>query len=100
LLGFPLLWPPGGEAFVIQDLALFRLCPEAERASETCGDPIPLASGADLIDGFEWVDEERFLYRVVEPSRLFLGKLDGTILPIATTTEEESFEGWSFYAPH
>lgn len=93
-------WLPDGEAFVVEDQDLFRLCPEATNLSEVCGDPIPLASGSNLIDGIEWVDEDRFLYRVLEPTTLFLGRLDGTITPIVTSTEEESFDGWSFYTPH
>jgi dipeptidyl aminopeptidase/acylaminoacyl peptidase len=92
-------WSPDGEAFVIKDKNLFRLCPEVANASQVCGDPIPLAGGTDLIDGFEWVDEDSFLYRVVEPTTLFLGRLDGTITPIVTLTEEESWDGWSFHAP-
>jgi hypothetical protein len=93
------LWSPGGEAFVINDQNLFLLCPEAANASQICGDPIPLAGSTDFIDGFEWVDEDSFLYRALEPTTLSLGRLDGTIRPIITLTEEESWGGWSFYSP-
>jgi Tol biopolymer transport system component len=93
-------WSPDGEAFVIKDQNLFRLCPEATNAAQVCGDPIPLAGGTDLIDGFEWVDEDSFLYRALEPTTLSLGRLDGTITPIITLTEEESWGGWSYYISH
>ncbi len=93
-------WSPDGEAFVIKDQNLFRLCPEATNAAQVCGDPIPLAGGTDLIDGFEWVDEDSFLYRTLEPTTLSLGRLDGTITPIITLTEEESWGGWSYYISH
>jgi hypothetical protein len=92
-------WSPDGEAFVIKDQNLLRLCPEATNAAQVCGDPIPLAGGTDLIDGFEWIDEGSFLYRVVEPTTLSLGRLDRTITPIVTLTEEESWGGWSFHVP-
>ncbi|HSK89314.1 MAG TPA: hypothetical protein VK880_13205 [Anaerolineales bacterium] len=90
-------WSPDGEAFVIKDQNLLRLCAEATNAAQVCGDPIPLAGRAELIDGFEWVDEDSFLYRVVEPTTLSLGRLDGTITPIFTLTEEETWGGWSFH---
>lgn len=93
-------WSPDGEAFVIKDQNLFQLCPEAANAAQVCGDPIPLAGGTALIDGFEWVDEDSFLYRVLEPTTLSLGSLDGTITPIITLTEDESWGGWSFYTSH
>jgi len=93
-------WSPDGEAFVVKDQNLFRLCPEATNAAQFCGDPIPLAGGTDLIDGFEWVDEDSFLYRALEPTTLSLGSLDGTITPIVTLTEEESWGGWSYYISH
>ncbi|HKY53460.1 MAG TPA: hypothetical protein VJM08_04100, partial [Anaerolineales bacterium] len=93
-------WSPDGEAFVVKDLDLFQLCPEATNLSEVCGDPIPLASGSNLIDGIGWVDEDRFLYRALEPTSFFLGRLDGTILPIGNWTDDDALEGWSFYVPH
>lgn len=92
-------WSPDGEAFVIKDQNLLRLCPEATNAAQVCGAPIPLTGGANLIDGFEWVDEDSFLYRALEPTILSLGRLDGTITPIVTLTEEESWGGWSFQVP-
>jgi Tol biopolymer transport system component len=93
------LWSPGGEAFVVKDQELFQLCSEATNATEICGDPILLASGSALVDRIEWVDEDRFLYLVVEPTTLSLGRLDGTIMPIVTLKVGESLDAWSFHAP-
>jgi dipeptidyl aminopeptidase/acylaminoacyl peptidase len=93
-------WSPDGQAFVIKDQNLVQLCAEATNAAQVCGDPISLASGTERIDGFEWVDEDSFLYRVVEPTTLSLGRLDGTITSIISLTEDETWGGWSFYTSH
>ena len=84
---------------MVKDQELFQLCSEATNATEICGDPILLASGSALVDRIEWVDEDRFLYLVVEPTTLSLGRLDGTIMPIVTLKVGESLDAWSFHAP-
>ena len=82
-------WSPGGEAFVLKDRNLFRLCPDAANSSQVCGDPIHLEGDGHIINGIEWVDRDRFLFTELEPSGLFLGSLDGTVTPIVTWTEDE-----------
>lgn len=94
-------WSPNGDAFVIKDQDLLRLCPNANQDSQVCGDPIHLGSG--IITTLQWVDSSRFLFESNEPNTLSLGNLDGTITPIVTWTglqrwtENDILSGWSFY---
>ena len=94
-------WSPGGDAFAIKDQDLLQLCPNATQDSQVCGEPIHLGSG--IITRLQWVDPSRFLFESIEPNTLSLGKLDGTITPIATWTEGQRWtendilSGWSFY---
>jgi hypothetical protein len=94
-------WSPAGNAFVIKDQDLLRLCPNATQDSQVCGESIHLGSG--IITALQWVDASRFLFVSIEPSTLSLGKLDGTITTIATWTElqrwmeNDKISGWSFY---
>jgi WD40 repeat protein len=92
-------WSPGGDAFVIKDQNLFRLCANATDSSQVCGNPIHLKSDSDIINWIQWVADDRFLYTGLEPATLFLGNLDGTITPIVTWTENDMLPGWSFYIP-
>jgi hypothetical protein len=82
-------WSPAGAAFVVPDIwaaALFQLCPDATQGSEVCGAPVNL-EGAVLF--IRWIDSARFLFTTEEPKTLFLGRLDGTRIPIATWSPEE-----------
>jgi hypothetical protein len=88
-------WSPAGDAFTIKDQDLLQLCPNATQDSQVCGEPIRLGSG--IITALQWVDPSRFLFEGIEPNTLSLGKLDGTITPIATWTENDRLSGWSFY---
>jgi Tol biopolymer transport system component len=94
-------WSPDGDAFAIKDQDLFQLCPNATQDSQVCEEPIHLGSGINT--GLKWVDPSRFLFESIEPNTLSLGKLDGTITPIATWTEmprwteNDIISGWSFY---
>ena len=87
-------WSPAGDAFAIKDQDLLQLCPNATQDSQVCGEPIHLGSG--IITALQWVDTSRFLFVSYEPSILSLGKLDGTITPIATWTENDLLPGGSF----
>jgi hypothetical protein len=91
-------WSPSGDAFAIKDQDLFQLCPNATQDSQVCGEPIHLGSG--IITALQWVDTSRFIFEGIEPNTLSLGKLDGTITPIVTWTENDRLSGWSFYIPH
>jgi hypothetical protein len=88
-------WSPAGDAFAIQDQDLRQLCPDATQDSQVCGEPIHL--GSRIITALQWVDASRFLFVGNEPNTLSLGRLDGTITPIATWTEDDLLSGWSFY---
>ncbi len=88
-------WSPAGDAFTIKDQDLLQLCPNATQDSQVCGEPIRLGSG--IITALQWVEPSRFLFEGIEPNTLSLGKLDGTITPIATWTENDRLSGWSFY---
>jgi hypothetical protein len=90
-------WSPSGDAFAIKDQDLFQLCPNATQDSQVCGEPIHLGTG--IITALQWVDTSRFLFEGIEPNTLSLGKLDGTITPIVTWTENDRLSGWSFYIP-
>lgn len=46
-------WAPSGEAYVVQDGALGRLCTDASRGSQVRGVPIPLES---MVESIEWLD--------------------------------------------
>jgi hypothetical protein len=91
-------WSPAGIAFVIKDRDLRQLCPDATQDSQVCGEPIHL--GSRIITALQWVDASRFLFVGNEPNTLSLGRLDGTITPIATWTEDDPVSGWSFYLSH
>ena len=88
-------WSPAGAAFAIKDQDLFQLCPNATQDSQVCGEPIHL--GSRLIITLQWVDASRFLFEGGEPNTLSLGRLDGTVTPVATWTENDRVSGWSFY---
>jgi len=88
-------WSPAGDAFAIRDQDLVHLCPGATQDSSVCGEPIHLVSR--IITALQWVDTSRFLFVGNEPNTLSLGKLDGTITPIVTWTENDTLSGWSFY---
>jgi hypothetical protein len=88
-------WSPGGAAYVIKDQDLFRLCPDAVRALDVCGDSIHLGENK-IITSIQWVDSDRFLFTSLEPSTLSLGRLDGTLIPIVTWGENDVLSGWSF----
>jgi hypothetical protein len=94
-------WSPAGDAFAIKDQDLLQLCPNATQDSQVCGKPVHLGSG--IITALQWVDPSRFLFVGIEPNSLSLGNLDGTITPIATSTESQRWtendilSGWSFY---
>jgi len=90
-------WSPADDAFAIKDRDLFQLCPNATQDSQVCGEPIHL--GSRIITALQWVDTSRFLFVGNEPNTLSLGKLDGTITPIVTWTENDMLSGWSFYIP-
>jgi WD40 repeat protein len=96
-------WSPAGDAYVIKDQDLLRLCPNAAQDSQVCGEPVRLGSG--IITALQWVDASRFLFETIEPYALSLGKLDGTITPIVTWeegqrwSENDVISGWSFYFP-
>jgi hypothetical protein len=93
-------WSPTGDAFAIKEQDLLQLCPDAVQDSQVCGEAIHLGSG--IITALQWVDTSRFLIESMEPNTLSLGKLDGTITPIATWTElprwteNDILSGWSF----
>ena len=87
-------WSPAGGAFAIQDQDLSQLCPDATQDSQVCGKPVHL--GSRIITALQWVDTSRFLFVGNEPNTLSLGKLDGTITPIATSTENDILPGGSF----
>ena len=87
-------WSPGGEAFVINDHDLVRLCPDATLDSQVCGEPIHLGIDSNIITSLQWVDAERFLVAGIEPNTLFLGRLDGTLTPIVTWADNE-VPSWS-----
>jgi len=91
-------WSPAGDAFAIKDQDLLQLCPNATQDSQVCGEPIHL--GSTIITALQWVDTSRFLFEGIEPNTLSLGKLDGTITPIVTWTENDMVSGWSFYITH
>jgi dipeptidyl aminopeptidase/acylaminoacyl peptidase len=88
-------WSPAGEAFTIKERDLFHLCPGATQDSQVCGEPIHL--GSRLINALQWMDASRFVFEGSEPNTLSLGKLDGTVTPIATWAEDDLLSGWSFY---
>ena len=90
-------WSPAGEAFAIRDQDLLQLCPNATQDSQVCGEPIHL--GSRLIIALQWVDASRFVFVGNEPNTLSLGRVDGTVTPIATWTENDRVSGWSFYIP-
>jgi hypothetical protein len=92
-------WSPEGTAFVIKDQDLFQLCPNATEASQVCGDPIHLPNN-NIINSIQWVDNSRFLFTSLEPGSLFLGNVNGTIIPIVTWTDNDVLPGWSSYTPH
>lgn len=90
-------WSPAGEAFAIRDQDLLQLCPNATQDPQVCGEPIHL--GSRLIIALQWVDASRFVFVGNEPNTLSLGRVDGTVTPIATWTENDMVSGWSFYIP-
>jgi hypothetical protein len=96
-------WSPAGDAFAIKDQGLRQLCPNAAQDSQVCGEPVHVGSG--IITTLQWVDTSRFLFESIEPNRLSLGNLDGTITPIVTWTElqrwteNDILSGWSFSIP-
>jgi len=93
-------WSPAGTAFVIKDREILQLCPDATQISQVCGDPIHMKSDSNIISSsIQWVDSTRFLFTGLEPSTLSLGNVDGTILPIATWTDDDVLSGWSFHTP-
>jgi len=88
--GYQLVWSPGGSAYVFDAESLrefYPLCPNASQISEVCGPAIriPLeivqddrgTTDDDLVQGFEWVDWNRFLYVTIRPRQLYLGDLAG-----------------------
>jgi hypothetical protein len=90
-------WSPAGDAFAFQDQDLFQLCPDATQDSHVCGEPIHL--GSRILTRLQWVDPSRFIFEGIEPNTLSLGKVDGSITPIVTWTENDILSGWSFYTP-
>ena len=82
-------WSPAGNAYVIDGLDLFQLCPDAKEDSQRCGQPVHLKNEG-IITSIQWVDGERFFVAGIEPNTLSLGRLDGTITPIVTWADNES----------
>jgi WD40 repeat protein len=91
--GGDLHWSPAGEAFVMRDGDLFRLCPGATQASEVCGEPIDLGD-PKFISSIQWLDGQHFLFTGLEPATLSLAGLDSTITPILTANDGE-WSSWS-----
>lgn len=91
-------WSPDGDAFTIKDRDIVQLCPDATQDSQVCGEAIHLVSR--IIISLQWVDSSRLLFVGNDPNTLSLGKLDGTITPIVTWTENETLSGWSFSISH
>jgi len=85
-------WSPAGDAYAINDQGLARLCPNATKDSQVCGEPIPLGDG--IITELQWVDASRFIFESIEPYSLSLGNIDGTLTPIVTGSDKLS--DWDF----
>lgn len=81
-------WSPGGQGIVIlgsEPQTLLSLCPDAAEDSDVCGDPIELGGRYSFL---RWVDSDRFVFLTNEPFQLALGRLDGAITAILTSTAE------------
>jgi hypothetical protein len=71
-------WSPAGDPFTRN---LRKLCPDATRDTEECDSPIYFDG---TVAAIHWIDGARFLFLTRDPAVLFLGKMDGTTIPIAT----------------
>ena len=78
-------WSPADLAYTITEGSLFQLCPDATQITEVCGDPVNLGGN---IAAIHWLDASRFLFLLTDSSTLFLGRLDGTMVPIVTARLE------------
>ncbi len=84
-------WSPFGDAYVINENSLWRLCPNATQVSQVCGDPVHLDR---IVVSIQWMDRTRFLFvtrasETFATDGLFLGTLDGMIVPIATWSQQD-----------
>ncbi len=82
-------WSPGGVAYAFPDKfagRLSRLCPDAERNTDLCGEPIDLGG---QIAAIQWISDAAFLFMTRDPYSLSLGRLDGAITPIVTWSADE-----------
>lgn len=84
-------WSPSGDAYVIDQGTLLRLCPDATQGSDVCGDPLHLES---IVESIQWLDGTRFLFVTRVPDTfatngLILGTLDGMTTPIVAWSQED-----------